>query len=273
MPPTNYLEDKIRSTHRWHGGKAHIARRIVDLITDHETYLEPFAGGANVLLNKYRAHREVICDLHEELIYFYRYLVNNTDLFVEKIKSIPFSKESFLWSKEVNPGNQDPLERALKFFVKHNMSRGGMGQDYSDDKDDPRRRNLAAWETYQEDLLVTADRLRGTEIRLQNAFEALDEFSQDPGALTYLDPPYYPSTRVSSQVYLHEMTAFDHLRLLKKVKEFSGKVIISGYANPTYDQELADWDRVVIAIANSSSQKKVKPVMEEVIWIKPWWPF
>jgi DNA adenine methylase len=266
----NYLETKVRSAFRWHGGKTFLARRILDLITDHEIYLEPFAGGANVLLNKYRVPREVLCDLNTELIYFYQYLVENTSLFIAKIKEIPYSRESFTWAKEKRGKTQDPLERALAFFVSQNMSRGGMGQDYSHTETD---QNDQSWANYQDDLPVTAERLRGTEIRLQNAFETIDEFSEDPRVLAYFDPPYYPSTRVSPQIYTHELTAFEHLKFLKKVKEFAGKVIISGYANPTYDQELTGWDRYVIPIKNASSQKKEKPLMHEVLWVKPYWPF
>jgi DNA adenine methylase len=111
------------------------------------------------------------------------------------------------------------------------------------------------------------------EIRCQSAFDTIDEFSQDHTVFWYFDPPYYPSTRVSPKVYNHELTAFQHLTLLKKIKEISGHVVLSGYPNPLYDKELADWDREVILIKNCSSYQKEKPLMEEVLWIKPHWPF
>jgi DNA adenine methylase len=266
----NHISSKIRSAVNWHGGKTKLARRIVDLITDHEIYLEPFAGGANVLLNKHRSPREILCDLNEELVFFYQFFVDNTDLFISKIREIPFSEESFLEAKGDKDKILSPLERAVRFFVINNQSMGAMGRDFKYMRDEKRRRG---WGNYQYDLPATAARLRGVEIRCQNAFDTIEEFSHDSRALLYADPPYYPATRVSPKVYLHEMSAFDHLKLLKKVKEFSGKVIISGYKNPLYDQELADWEIVDIPMKNNSSLQEIKPLMHEILYIKPYWPF
>ena len=55
-----------------------------------------------------------------------------------------------------------------------------------------------------------------------------------------------PETRTSNARYEHEMTEADHQRLLtaaKKQNQNDVKIIISGYANPLYDEMLKDWWR------------------------------
>ena len=61
---------KLRPAVKWHGGKTYLARRICALFPKHTYYLEPFAGGLSVLLNKPPARREVACDLNRDLIGF-----------------------------------------------------------------------------------------------------------------------------------------------------------------------------------------------------------
>lgn len=45
------------------GGKRRIAKQLVALIPDHTTYVEPFAGGAQVFFHKPRSKVEVLNDL------------------------------------------------------------------------------------------------------------------------------------------------------------------------------------------------------------------
>jgi len=49
------------------GGKRRIARRLLPLIPEHTTYVEPFAGGAQVFFHKPRSKVEVLNDLDHEI--------------------------------------------------------------------------------------------------------------------------------------------------------------------------------------------------------------
>lgn len=78
------------------------------------------------------------------------------------------------------------------------------------------------------------------------AIEYLENLKPFCKTQLYLDPPYMPETRTSNACYEYEMTEADHQRLLKAAKQQNPndvKIIISGYANPLYDEMLKDWWR------------------------------
>jgi DNA adenine methylase len=72
-------------------GKDYLARRIVGMLPAHKTYVEPFAGGLSVLLNKPRSAQEVVGDLNADLIGFYRSLRNRPRELIDCLRSIPFA--------------------------------------------------------------------------------------------------------------------------------------------------------------------------------------
>jgi DNA adenine methylase len=71
-----------------HGGKWYLARKIIERLPGHRVFVEPFAGGLSVLLNKPPAAVEVASDRDERLIGFYRVLRGRTDEFLECVASL-----------------------------------------------------------------------------------------------------------------------------------------------------------------------------------------
>jgi hypothetical protein len=74
---------------------------------------------------------------------------------------------------------------------------------------------------------------------------------------------------VVSQVYEYEMTALQHLFLLRRIVRCQGHVLISGYDNQVYNHELRGWEKYSFEMANHSSQAEVKEKKIEVVWMKP----
>src|SRR6266478_2787679 len=54
------------------GGKNRLATKIISLLPEHTTYVEPFAGGAQVLFHKPPSHVEVLNDLDFDIVNFFR---------------------------------------------------------------------------------------------------------------------------------------------------------------------------------------------------------
>ena len=258
----NYIEKKLRAPVSYYGGKGYLCRYILQMSPPHTTYVESFAGGLNVLLNKFKSDVEVVCDVNPELINFYHVLVDIPELVIERVRQIPFGRATFESAKMA--GNRgDELTRAVNFLIRHHMSYSGIGKTWAEDT-----RKGRTWGGLPYDLNLVARRLQGVKIFLRSAFDVIPEYDS-PETRYYLDPTYYESTRVSSQMYDYEMNSFDHFRLLRLVRGLEGKVILSGYPHLRYDKELVGWDRVEKRFAAFSGLRKGdKTEKIEVFWVK-----
>jgi DNA adenine methylase len=266
----NYVTQKVRPAFAYYGGKLTICRRILQISPPHTTYVEGYAGGLSVLLNKFRSDREVVCDINPEIINFYHVLVATPEKIIEKIQAIKFSKLAFSVARSAKDRG-DELTRAVNFLVCQHMSFGGRGTAWAEKED----RKAGYWKTLPYDLEVASRRLQGVRILLRSAFEVIQEYDS-PDTFFYLDPPYYEPTRVSLNGYTCEMSQIDHLRLLRLLRTLKGHVILSGYDHLTYNKELAGWDRVEIDIASFSSllrsangEGDKRGKRTEVLWVKP----
>ena len=74
------------------------------------------------------------------------------------------------------------------------------------------------------------------------------------------DPPYHPDTRRRSRVYRHDYSISDHKRLLDLLRSLRCKVIISGYTNDLYSQQLSDWK------TRAFTAKTHVGTIEETMW-------
>ena len=66
-------------------------------------------------------------------------------------------------------------------------------------------------------------------------------------------------------MYADEMTDEDHLALLRALRNHPGPVVVSGYAEPMYDEALRGWQR----IATKSPKVEKQAPRIEVLWVKP----
>jgi DNA adenine methylase len=124
------------------------------------------------------------------------------------------------------------------------------------------------WKTILDELPTIAERLQRVELHCVDAIDLIERYDS-PITLHYLDPPYLQATRTARNVYKHEMSDEDHLRLLDTITDLEGMVVLSGYRNPLYDHALKDWERITIEIANHAGQAKTKSRRVEVIWLSP----
>jgi DNA adenine methylase len=262
----NYIKPKLRPLVKTHGGKYYLARWIIKLLPAHRVYVEPFAGGLSVLLNKRRARVEVASDLNGRLIDLYGVLCDRSAEFINRV--LPIVYDSVTFDLAAVPGlDEAQLGAMVRFLVRNRMSRNGLGEDFSwsGRTRGGRPGDLNAWETIKRELPRIAERLSGVELRCQDALELIRELD-GPDTLFYLDPPYLLETRAAKRVYAHEMSDAQHAQLLDTITRCRGMVVLSGYPSRLYDEALTDWMRVERKMPNHSGQGKTKQPRIEVLW-------
>lgn len=240
----------------WYGGKSVLAPLLVSLLPIHETYVEVFGGSGAVLFAKPLSNIEIFNDLDSGVYNFFRVL--RTSEQVERLQDLLFltqySYEEYYACLATWEQEQDPVEKARQWYVgvMQSMNSSIRNTGWSHTKlpnSNPARSwlgNVTRFDTFR-------DRLARVQIDHRD-FEAIIASYDGPETCFYLDPPYHPETRQKrDRCYQHEMTARDHERLLFCLKNIQGMVVLSGYAHPTYERALREWECIQVAHFASSA--------------------
>ena len=88
MPPP-------RPALRYTGSKWRIAEEVIAHFPPHAHYVEPYGGGASILLRKPRCVGEVYNDLNGEVVNFFRVLrdADQAAQLIQLLQLTPFSRE------------------------------------------------------------------------------------------------------------------------------------------------------------------------------------
>jgi DNA adenine methylase len=262
---------------RWHGGKWKLAAWVIAHFPPHRVYVEPFGGGASVLLRKARCYAEVYNDLDDEIVNLF--LVLRDDAASGRLLTLldltPFSRGEFNGAYEKT---SHPVERARRLLIRSFM---GFGSDGSNSEwrtgfraNSSRSGTTPAhdWMNYPGALRMAIARLRGVVIENRDACAVMAAHDSSD-TLHYCDPPYLHETRSRKSrrrgvggvaAYRHEMTDDDHARLLAFLGDIEGMAVVSGYPSPLYDAALAGWRRVQCAAHADGARDRT-----EVLWINP----
>lgn len=243
-----------RTALRYHGGKWKLAPWIMGYFPQHRVYVEPFGGGANVLLRKPRCYAEVYNDLNDDVVSFFKVLRHpkQAKRLVELLSLTPFSRLE-LEAAQKQPTPKDPVERARRTALRSLMGFGSASVicgHRTGFRSDCRRSGTTPahdWMKYPPALVAIIERLQGVVIE-QRAASACMRHHDGEETLHYVDPPYVHETRSfkrtrAKTVYTHEMTDADHEQLALTLHGLTGMVVLSGYRCPLYDGLYADWER------------------------------
>lgn len=254
---------RLRSPITWFGGKGRLAPRLLPLLPPHRTYVEPFGGGASVLLAKAPAAVEVYNDLDSGLVHFFRTL-RDPVLFARlchMASLTPYSREEYFNCLKTWEQSPDPVERAWRWFVVARMSFSGrFGGSISMNVANSARGmagTCSRWLSIMEMLPAIARRMQCVQIEHLDYRRVLALYDT-PETLFYCDPPYMPQSRRGG-VYRHDFSDADHDSLLDALQNLSGMVALSGYASPLYARlEKAGWRREDFSITCSAAGRTAR---------------
>lgn len=269
------MSEVTRPALRYLGGKVRLAPWIIEHLPPHDVYIEPFGGGANVLLRKPRATVEIYNDLDVEVVGLFRVLrdPDMAERLIRQLELTPFARDEWAAAYELA---DEPVERARRLIVRSFMGHSSCAWR-RDRTTGFRAVNLRAnadpagsWATYPEALRAVVERFAGVSVE---NLPARDLIAARDGAevLFYVDPPYVQSTRsqkrtrcAPSNGYVHELEDADHEALLDQLNSVAGMVVLSGYDHPIYDRHLGHWMRVSKAAMADGARERL-----EVLWLNP----
>ncbi len=266
---------KITNPLKWHGGKYYLAQLIVDLMPPHLHFVEAFAGGLSVLLAKNPdGVSEVVNDLNSDLTNFWDVL-KGEETFARMrriLEATPFSQVE--WEHAAaRVKDSDPVARAAAFFVYCRQSMSGRMVSFAPLTRNRTRRRMneqaSAWMGAVDGLAAVHARLRRVVILNQGAVDVIR--SQDgPNTLFYLDPPYVHDTRMTTKEYGdQEMSLAQHEELVETLKGCAGKIMISMYHHPLYDNlvKKRKWRLKEFELPNNAASGGSKRRMTECVFM------
>lgn len=257
---------QIRPPVKWHGGKHYLAKRIISLLPQHSTYVEPFGGAASVLLNKEPSPVEVYNDLDARITRLFRVLRDSGDELRYRLGLTPYSEVEF--EDAIEP-HDDEVEQARRDFVRWRQSIGGRGDGFSFTLHRVRRGMADVVSGYlsaiDDELPKIIERLRTVQILDRPAIDVVRKYDSEH-TLFYCDPPYLPSTRTSGG-YDVDMSEADHVALAEQLLSCRGKVVLSGYPSALYAELFKDWRLIEFDIANHAAGGATKRRQTECVWL------
>jgi DNA adenine methylase len=202
------------------GGKNRLAKQIIERFPEHTTYVEAFAGGAQVFFHKERSKVEVLNDLDGEIVNFYRVCQWHHDELIRHFKFSLVSRRQFDLFKITKPATLTDVQRAARFLYLQKTCYGGLvrHKNFGGNVIQPPGLNL---DRLPEIIEKTHDRLARVQID-SLPYEQILEHYDRATTLFYLDPPYY-----GIKLYNYNFEPEDFKTLAERLKNLRGKFVLS----------------------------------------------
>jgi len=260
--------DVARPVLRYHGGKVRLAPWIVSFFPAHTVYLEPFGGGASVLLQKAPAPTEIYNDLDSRVVGLFRVLRDPAKAheLARRLELTPFARQEYAEWCYADPA--DDIDAAHQLVARGFMgqsskgiwSRSGLDTRINQDGYCSR---VSALRAAPEACRIVASRMATVVIEHDDAATVIKRHNR-PDTLIYCDPPYLTQKGRGTGIYTHDFKVADHRRLAAALQETSAMVVISGYPSALYDELYPTWRKYERKALADGGRART-----EVVWINP----
>jgi DNA adenine methylase len=202
------------------GGKNRLARKIIPLFPAHTTYVEAFAGGAQVFFHKQPSTVEVLNDLDGEVINFLRVCQWHHEELIRTLRYHVPSRQWFDLHVRTDPALITDIQRAARFLYVQKNAFGGLVRKQHYHFGVVQRPNFTPERTAH--IIAKAhERLQRVQLESLPYEQVLARYDRS-STLFYLDPPYW-----GPQLYKFNFTDDDFAAMAARLSALQGRFILS----------------------------------------------
>jgi DNA adenine methylase len=216
------------------GGKNRLAKKIISMLPEHIAYVEPFAGGAQVLFHKQPSSVEVMNDLDFDVVNFFRVCQWHYEELVRYLRFCLASRKLHELHVKTDPSTLTDIQRAGRFFYLQKNSFGGLIVRQKFHYGVIQNPNYNP-ERIPEILEQTHRRLARVQIESLPYEQILEKYDR-PTTLFYLDPPYW-----ERKLYKFNFSAQDFIDLESRLHNVKGRFILSLDDHPEVRKLFQQW--------------------------------
>jgi len=240
-------------------GKWYLSNRIIKMIPDHKTYVEPFCGSASVFFSKEPSEKEVLADINSDWTFILKFVRDMKPTQRDALKGYnwtPAKSRVKEFIKDIHKGNYDNDTRRFYktiYAYKHSfnsMLEGG----YSSAAAPVNKSRIDYW--YD----TNKPRLEGVKVITKPAKKVIKEYDSDD-TFFYLDPPYIGGEWHGD--YGKGEDTFDLDKFISQLKKVDGKFICS-YSSDMKDK-FKSFKTKSIKVQQVSTKDRGKSTRKEII--------
>ena len=243
----------INSPFKWVGGKSRLRKEIIPLIPPHRCYVEPFSGAAWVLFGKPPSPIEVLNDIDEELINFFRVVKRRPEELLMSFDLELVSRSEFYRLADTDPKALSEIERAHRFYYLIMAGWGGEARyprfQISTSDGGHGNRLIGALRTLRKRIEPVHERLKTVIIENLDWTECIERYDR-PGSFMYLDPPY-PGNGAN---YKHNIRSMEeHSVIAERLDRVQSKWMLSSYDTEEVRTQFRHYN--IVPIQSSSGMR------------------
>ncbi len=237
------------------GGKNRLAKRLIAMLPQHVTYCEVFLGGGQVFFRKEPSKVEVINDIDNEVVNFFRCAQQHPEEMIRSLKFVVVSREWFRILNDQNPASLTDIQRAVRFFYLQKNCYAGLVRDrhYGAKVVGAPGFNPARLPQILDNV---HKRLARVQIESLPFGEFIRRFDR-PTTLFFCDPPYW-----RRKLYNFNFSDEDYRALAEQLQSIQGKFVLTLDDVPQLRELFASSNLAEVEVYYSSQKEPGKRYRE-----------
>lgn len=240
------------------GGKNRLAKHIISLIPKHTTFVEPFVGGGQVFFHKTPSEVEILNDLSDDVVNFFRICQSHHQELVRYLTYMIVGRSWFNLLYKTDPAHLTDIQKAARFFYLQKNTYAGLVA----------RRNFALRviqpsnfnpDRIPELLEATAKRLHRVQIE-SLPYQTVIQKTDRESTFFYLDPPYW-----NKRLYNFNFKEEDFKELSNLLTGIRGKFLLSINDDPAVREIFSSFGIEEVSLNYTAQRKAGKRYTELLI--------